>query len=72
MSSKQADIYRELQSCIQDDKMYWLKNDAKLRAVVTSKSYDEFKDYVAAAHLSPITRKEMTEKKPVNWNKSMR
>lgn len=28
-----------------------------------------FRDYVAAAHLGSITRKEIQEKKPLNWNK---
>lgn len=36
-------LYQELQSDIEKDKMYWIKNDAKLKAVVTSKSYDEFR-----------------------------
>lgn len=38
-----ADLYKELQCAIDDDKRYWVKNDAKLRAVVTAKTYDEFR-----------------------------
>lgn len=38
-----SDLYKELQSDLQKDKMYWIKNDAKLKAVVTSKNYDEFR-----------------------------
>lgn len=38
-----ANLYKELQTAINDDKKYWIKNDAKLRAVVTAKSYDEFR-----------------------------
>lgn len=38
-----ADLYKELQSAIDEDKMYWIKNDAKLRAVVAAKTYDEFR-----------------------------
>lgn len=36
-------LLHELQSAVTEDKQYWLRNDAKLRAVVTSKSYDEFR-----------------------------
>lgn len=42
-SSENKDLVQELQSAIDEDKRYWLQNDAKLRAVVTSKSYDEFR-----------------------------
>lgn len=38
-----ADLYKELQGAIYEDKKYWIKNDAKLRAVVTAKTYDEFR-----------------------------
>lgn len=36
-------LYKDLKQTLNDDKIYWIKNDAKLRAVVTSKSYDEFR-----------------------------
>ncbi|CAG9859048.1 unnamed protein product [Phyllotreta striolata] len=74
MSSNSSDLknlYKDLQSSINDDKLYWIRNDAKIKAVVTSKNYDEFRDYVAAAHLSSLTRKELMEKRPVKWNKTM-
>lgn len=38
-----SDLYKELQTDLEKDKMYWVRNDAKLKAVVTSKSYDEFR-----------------------------
>lgn len=38
-----ANLYKELQGAINDDKKYWIRNDAKLRAVVTAKTYDEFR-----------------------------
>lgn len=38
-----SDLFKELQQDLEKDKMYWIKNDAKLKAVVTSKSYDEFR-----------------------------
>lgn len=37
-----------------------LQNDAKLRAVTSTKSYDEFKDIVDAAHLQPLSRTDKT------------
>ncbi|XP_055321324.1 coiled-coil domain-containing protein 103 [Sitodiplosis mosellana] len=47
-----------------------LQNDAKLRAVNSTKTYDEFKDIVDAAHLQPLSR---SDKKNANtqsrlWN----
>lgn len=33
-----------------------LQNDAKLRAINSTKTYDEFKDIVEAAHLQPLNR----------------
>ncbi|XP_059478501.1 coiled-coil domain-containing protein 103 isoform X2 [Neocloeon triangulifer] len=40
---------------------YWLENDAKLRAITSAKSYEEFSDIVKAAHLKPLTKKELAE-----------
>ncbi|XP_058811614.1 uncharacterized protein LOC131676545 [Topomyia yanbarensis] len=53
-----SDIKRLEAQCLENikyDELYQLRNDAKLRAVYTSKNYDEFKDIVDAAHLSSIT-----------------
>lgn len=36
------DLFNELQSAINADKRYWIRNDAKLRAIGSSKSYEEF------------------------------
>lgn len=36
-------IYDKLRAEIEEDKLYWLRNDAKFRAVHSSKNYDEFK-----------------------------
>lgn len=38
-----AEIYKELHSDLEKDQLYWIKNEAKIKAVVTSKNYDEFK-----------------------------
>lgn len=37
------DLYKDLQTDLEKDKLYWIRNDAKLKAVSTSKSYDEFR-----------------------------
>lgn len=36
-------LCKKLRADIEADRMYWIRNDAKLKAVVTSKSYDEFR-----------------------------
>lgn len=35
---------------------YKLQNDAKFRAAISSKTYQEFKDIVDAAHLKPVNQ----------------
>ncbi|KAJ8957666.1 hypothetical protein NQ318_017558 [Aromia moschata] len=68
LSNKQ--LYEELQESIKQEKLYWVRNDAKLRAVVDAKSYDEFRDRVAAAHLRPLSKADKNERKPSSWNKA--
>lgn len=56
MSSNKKELnqlFSKLQSDINAEKLYWLRNDAKLRAVVSSKSYDEFR-YVFFTMLKAI------------------
>lgn len=36
-------LHEHLLKTIQDDKLYKVRNDAKLRAVYTAKNYDEFR-----------------------------
>ncbi|XP_005187717.1 coiled-coil domain-containing protein 103-like [Musca domestica] len=52
--------------------LHCLRNDAKLRAVNNTKTYDEFKDIVDAAHLKPITKQDKMNAKTRNrlWNKA--
>lgn len=47
-----------------------LQNDAKLRAVNSTKTYDEFKDIVDAAHLQPLNHsdKKNAQTKSRLWN----
>ncbi|EDS27434.1 conserved hypothetical protein [Culex quinquefasciatus] len=68
-----ADIKRLEAQCleqIQGDELYHLRNDAKLRAVYSSKNYDEFKDIVDAAHLTPLSPqdKRNAKTKRSRWN----
>lgn len=50
--------------------LYDLRNEAKFRAVKSSKTYDEFKDIVDAAHLQPLsqTDKRNASTKSRSWN----
>ncbi|XP_055551273.1 uncharacterized protein LOC129733774 [Wyeomyia smithii] len=68
-----ADIKRLENQCLerlQSDELYQLRNDAKLRAVYSSKNYDEFKDIVDAAHLGALTAqdKRNAQTKHRLWN----
>ncbi|CAG9766545.1 unnamed protein product [Ceutorhynchus assimilis] len=65
-----GDLYAQLQNDLNSDKRYWVRNDAKLRAVVTAKSYDEFRDYVDAAHLKSLSKEDYKKKANTSWNKS--
>lgn len=37
------DLNKTLQNNVDQDKIYWLRNDAKMRAVYSSQNYDEFR-----------------------------
>lgn len=41
---------------IKCNEFYKLQNDAKLRAIISSKTYQEFRDIVDAAHLKPVNQ----------------
>ncbi|CAO1419259.1 unnamed protein product [Diamesa serratosioi] len=55
---------------IKSDELYQIRNDAKIRAVNSTKNYDEFKDIVDAAHLKPLSREEKMNSctKRARWN----
>ncbi|XP_041769832.1 uncharacterized protein LOC121592451 [Anopheles merus] len=57
---------------IREDVLYAVRNDAKLRAVLTSKNYDDFKNIVDAAHLTPLSTSDKRNAKTKNriWNNS--
>lgn len=62
-------LFETLHKAIQDDKRYWIRNDAKIRASLTSKNYDEFREIVDAAHLNPLSAQDKKKKGKMNWNK---
>lgn len=55
---------------VQQENVYNLQNDAKLRAVTSTKTYDEFKAIVDAAHLRPLDKsdKQNAKTKSRLWN----
>uniref|UniRef100_T1GN05 Dynein attachment factor N-terminal domain-containing protein n=1 Tax=Megaselia scalaris TaxID=36166 RepID=T1GN05_MEGSC len=58
---------------LQKERIYYLRNDAKIKAVTTTSSYDEFKDIVDAAHLKPISKadKNKVHTKSRLWNSAV-
>ncbi|KAL1513848.1 hypothetical protein ABEB36_003196 [Hypothenemus hampei] len=71
-SKKQLEfLYSQLQSDLESDTRYWLRNDAKLKAVVTAKSYEEFRESVDAAHLQPLSKQDIKKTTKTNWNKAL-
>ncbi|EDX15515.1 coiled-coil domain-containing protein 103 [Drosophila simulans] len=60
--------------CIRNGELYELRNDAKLRAVYNTQSYEEFKNIVDAAHLRPVTKGDKANFKTKNrlWNSAAR
>lgn len=57
---------------IKQNNLSKLKNDVKLRAVQTTKTYEEFKDLVDAAELIPIDKSDKMNAKTKKciWNTS--
>lgn len=63
-------LENELKAAIDSDKLYWLQNNVKKRAVTEVSSYEEFVDRVAAAHLRPLDPKtdRIKSDNKVVWN----
>ncbi|VVC39709.1 Dynein attachment factor, N-terminal,RNA-polymerase II-associated protein 3-like, C-terminal [Cinara cedri] len=57
-----SSLENELIDNVEKDVRYWQQNDAKLRAVKSVSTYQEFSDIVKAAHLRPLTKKEIEAK----------
>ncbi|KAI5638379.1 hypothetical protein NE865_09013 [Phthorimaea operculella] len=58
----------QLKACVEEDRKYWRVNDVKCDAIQTAKSYEEFADRVAAAHLRPLEKHDH-KPRPRAWNK---
>ncbi|CAH4023776.1 unnamed protein product [Pieris brassicae] len=62
----------QLRSNMDEDKKYWRVNDVKCDAIHTAKTYEEFADRVAAAHLRPLERSDYKNKSFRGWNQFAR
>ncbi|CAG9792624.1 unnamed protein product [Diatraea saccharalis] len=58
----------QLRDCVEEDKKYWRVNNVKCDAIYTAKTYEEFADRVAAAHLQPLERSDYRKKAAKSWN----
>jgi len=65
-------LSKELQNALEFDIAYKRTDNMKKKAVKIAKDYDEFKNFVACAHLKTLSRKEVeslgTPKK--GWQKN--
>lgn len=57
-----------LRAGIEADRRYAAENSAKLRAIQSTPSYDEFRQLVLGAHLKPVDRNDKNKVKPSIWN----
>ncbi|XP_049880277.1 coiled-coil domain-containing protein 103 [Pectinophora gossypiella] len=62
-----AAMEQQLKNCVEYDRQYWRVNDVKCDAIYTAKTYEEFADRVAAAHLRPLERADYKAKQH-GWN----
>lgn len=64
-------LEEDTRRAVAEDRLYWLRNDAKIRAATTGTvDYEEFRQRVEAAHLRPLEKKDAidrSEQKTV-WN----
>ncbi|KAJ8710757.1 hypothetical protein PYW08_009272 [Mythimna loreyi] len=58
----------QLKQCVEKDRRYWKVNDVKCDAIYTAKTYEEFADRVAAAHLNPLHKEDYKKKCARKWN----
>jgi len=50
-------LEQQIDSAVSADKMYWVRNEAKIRAVTNKvATYEEFEDIVKASHLKPLEK----------------
>ncbi|XP_038218491.1 coiled-coil domain-containing protein 103 [Zerene cesonia] len=58
----------QLRQSMEEDRKYLRVNDVKCDAIHTAKSYEEFADRVAAAHLQPLEKSDYKNKTTRRWN----
>nr|XP_014274158.1 coiled-coil domain-containing protein 103 [Halyomorpha halys] len=52
-------LENETQKACEGEKLYWIRNEAKIRAATGKPiEYDEFRHIVDAAHLKPLEKKD--------------
>uniref|UniRef100_A0A2A4JWY4 Dynein attachment factor N-terminal domain-containing protein n=1 Tax=Heliothis virescens TaxID=7102 RepID=A0A2A4JWY4_HELVI len=62
------DIDAQLTASVEEDKKYWKVNSVKCDAIQTAKTYEEFADRVAAAHLNPLGQCDYKKRCNRKWN----
>ena len=55
-------LEESLKADMASDNLYWVRNDAKLRAAKQTASYEEFDQIVKASHLKPLSREDHLQK----------
>ena len=64
-------LAKDLSEAFAIDAKYKAEDDMKKRAIVTARSYDEFKNLVAAAQLKPIDAGDIARKSVTHANRSL-
>jgi hypothetical protein len=62
-------LQRELNAAAEEDRVRQLVDDTKKRAIMTARSYDEFKHRVACAALAPLSRDDLARRVAVAPNR---
>ncbi|XP_026321150.1 coiled-coil domain-containing protein 103 [Hyposmocoma kahamanoa] len=63
------EMEKQLRDSVEQDRRYSRVNDIKCDAIYTAKTYEEFADRVATAHLQPMSKKDFNQKATLAWNK---
>ncbi|KAK7022775.1 hypothetical protein SK128_011613 [Halocaridina rubra] len=63
-----SQLEARLRAGIEGDRRYAVENSAKLRAIHSTASYDEFRQLVLGSHLKPVDRNDKSKVRPSIWN----
>ncbi|XP_064094922.1 coiled-coil domain-containing protein 103-like isoform X1 [Macrobrachium nipponense] len=63
-----SQLEARLRAGIEADRRYATENSAKLRAIQSTPSYDEFRQLVLGSHLKPVDRSDKSKVRPSIWN----